>query len=63
MKQVLAARNALMKERKVLSQEVEFLRKQWLVKQPTEPVTPVETGSNASTEDAVRHDEGKSSAE
>ena len=40
-----------MKERKVLCQEVEFLRKQWMPKTPSEPVTPVtETASNASAE-------------
>ncbi len=40
-----------MKERKILCQEVEFLRKQWMPKTPSEPVTPVmETASNASAE-------------
>ena len=49
--QLLATRNNLMKERKILCQEVEFLRKQWMPKTPSEPVTPViETASNASTE-------------
>ena len=50
--QLLATRNNLMKERKILCQEVEFLRKQWIPKSPSEPVTPVmETASNASAED------------
>ena len=49
--QLLATRNNLMKERKILCQEVEFLRKQWMPKTPPEPVTPVmETASNASAE-------------
>ena len=49
--QLLASRNNLMKERKILCQEVEFLRKQWMPKTPSEPVTPViETASNASAE-------------
>ena len=49
--QLLASRNKLMKERKILCQEVEFLRQQWMSKAPTEPVTPVvETASNASAE-------------
>lgn len=49
--QLLASRNKLMKERKILCQEVEFLRKQWMSKTPSEPVTPViETASNASAE-------------
>ncbi|KAL9953421.1 hypothetical protein ACROYT_G040840 [Oculina patagonica] len=49
--QLLATRNNLMKERKILCQEVEFLRKQWLPRTPSEPVTPVmETVSNASAE-------------
>ena len=40
-----------MKERKILCQEVEFLRKQWMSKTASEPVTPViETASNASAE-------------
>lgn len=49
--QLLASRNNLMKERKILCQEVEFLRKQWMSKTPSEPVTPViETASHASAE-------------
>ena len=49
--QLLASRNNLMKERKILCQEVEFLRKQWMSKTASEPVTPViETASNASAE-------------
>ncbi|KAK2567356.1 hypothetical protein P5673_008154 [Acropora cervicornis] len=50
--QLLAARNNLLKERKILSQEVEFLRKQWISKAtPSVPVTPVDTASHASTDD------------
>lgn len=49
--QLLASRNNLMKERKILCQEVEFLRKQWMSKTPSEPVTPaIETASNVSAE-------------
>ena len=44
-----------MKERKILCQEVEFLRKQWMAKTTSAPVTPVDTESHASAED----DEGK----
>ena len=44
-----------MKERKILSQEVEFLRKQLIAKIPSEPVTPfMETASNSSAEDPGR---------
>ena len=51
--QLLAARNNLLKERKILSQEVEFLRKQWISKAtPSVPATPVDTASHASTDDA-----------
>ena len=40
-----------MKERKILSQEVEFLRKQLIAKIPSEPVTPfMETASHSSAE-------------
>lgn len=50
--QLLAARNNLLKERKILSQEVEFLRKQWISKAtPSVHVTPVDTASHASTDD------------
>lgn len=50
--QLLSARNNLLKERKILSQEVEFLRKQWISKAtPSVPVTPVDTVSHASTDD------------
>lgn len=49
--QLLSARNNLLKERKILSQEVEFLRKQWISKAtPSVPVTPVDTASYASTD-------------
>lgn len=49
--QLLASRNNLMKERKILCQEVEFLRKQWMSKTASEPVTPViETASHACAE-------------
>lgn len=44
-----------MKERKILCQEVEFLRKEWMPKTTSAPVTPVGTASQASAED----DEGK----
>ena len=37
-----------MKERKILCQEVEFLRKQWMPKATSAPVTPVDTASHAS---------------
>lgn len=58
--QLLATRNNLMKERKVLSQEVEFLRKQLIPKTLSEPVTPfMETASNASAEDPDRVTEEK----
>lgn len=55
--QLLASRNNLMKERKILCQEVEFVRKQWMSKTPSEPVTPViETASNPSAEnDDIGH--------
>ena len=50
--QLLSARNNLLKERKILSQEVEFLRKQWISRAtPSVPVTPVDTASYASTDD------------
>lgn len=49
--QLLATRNNLMKERKVLCQEVEFLRKQWMPKTTSAPATPVDTASHASAED------------
>ena len=53
--QLLATRNNLMKERKILSREVEFLRKQLIAKIPSEPVTPfMETASNSSAEDPGR---------
>lgn len=53
--QLLSTRNNLMKERKILSQEVEFLRKQLIAKIPSEPVTPfMETASNSSAEDPGR---------
>ncbi|XP_066026078.1 serologically defined colon cancer antigen 8 homolog [Pocillopora verrucosa] len=58
--QLLATRNNLMKERKILSQEVEFLRKQLIAKIPSEPVTPfMETASNSSAEDPGRITEAK----
>ena len=49
--QLLATRNNLMKERKILCQEIEFLRKQWMPKAPSAPITPVDTASHASAED------------
>lgn len=49
--ELLAARNNLLKERKILSQEVEFLRKQWMSKTTSSVhATPVDTASHASTE-------------
>ncbi|XP_068681443.1 serologically defined colon cancer antigen 8 homolog [Montipora foliosa] len=49
--ELLAARNNLLKERKILSQEVEFLRKQWMSKMTSSGhATPVDTASHASTE-------------
>ncbi|XP_022786262.1 serologically defined colon cancer antigen 8 homolog [Stylophora pistillata] len=58
--QLLATRNDLMKERKVLSQEDIFLRKQKIPKTLSEPVTPfMETASNASAEDPDRMTEEK----
>ncbi|KAM7443717.1 centrosome cycle [Porites harrisoni] len=49
--QLLATRNNLMKERKILCQEVEFLRKQLIPKTPSLALTPVDSASNASVED------------
>lgn len=40
-----------MKERKILCQEVEFLRKQLIPKTPSLAFTPVDSASNASVED------------
>ena len=57
---MLATRNNLMKERKFLCQEIEFLRKQLIAKIPSEPVTPfMDTASNSSTEDPGRMTEEK----
>ena len=49
--QLLATRNNLMKERKILCQEVEFLRKQLIPKTPSLALTPVDSASNGSVED------------
>ena len=49
-----------MKKRKILSQEVEFLRKQLIPKIPSEPVTPfVETASYSTAQDPGRMTEEK----
>ena len=54
--QLLATRNNLMKERNILCQEVEFLRKQWIPKTPSAAMTPVDTASNTTD----KEDEEKS---
>lgn len=56
--QLLSTRNNLMKERKILCQEVEFLRKQWMPKTTSAPVTPVDTASHASAEDDEEKERG-----
>ena len=55
MRQLLPARNNVMKERKILSQEVQFLRKQFIPKILLELVTSfVETASYSSAQDPGR---------
>ena len=57
---MLPTRKNLIKERKILSQEVEFLRKQLIPKIPSEPVTPfVETASYSIAQDPGRMTEEK----